>query len=107
MYDRHLPQKFTDQPLLLKTTYEGAENDHAIHCAGHLVGRIMLTPMSGGAESWLWTMTGPYIPPELQPSQGRADTLAEAKVAFREKFDAWLTWALEQAGPVPWHGPRV
>ena len=53
------PQIFTDQPLILKTTYEGAENDHAIHCAGHQVGRIMLTPMSGGAESWLWTVTGP------------------------------------------------
>jgi hypothetical protein len=102
-----LAQQFVDQPLLLKTTYEGAENDHAIHCAGHLIGRIMLTPMSGGAEIWLWTITGPYLPPELQPSHGRADTLAEAKKAFREKFDAWLAWALEQAGPVPWHGARV
>jgi hypothetical protein len=101
------PQIFTDQPLILKTTYEGAENDHAIYCAGHLVGRIMLTPMSGGVESWLWTVTGPYIPPELRPSQGRADTLAEAKNAFREKFDAWLAWALEQSRPMPWHGPRV
>lgn len=101
------PQQFTDQPLILKTTYEGAENDHAIHCAGRLVGRIMLTPMSDGAESWLWTVTGPYIPPDLQPSNGRAETLAEAKKAFREKFDAWLTWALEQARPVPWHGLQL
>jgi hypothetical protein len=82
------PQMFTDQPLILKTTYEGAENDHTVRCAGHLVGRIMLTPMSGGAKRWLWILTGPYLPPELQPSQGRADTLAEAKLAFREKFDA-------------------
>ena len=101
------PQIFTDQPLILKTTYEGAANDHAIHCAGHLVGRIMLTPMSGGAERWLWTLTGPYLPPGLQPSQGRADTLAEAKLAFREKFDAWLAWALAQSRPVPWHGVKV
>jgi len=91
------PQQFVDQPLLLKTTYEGAENDHAILCAGHLVGRIMLTPISGGVESWLWTVTGPYIPPEFQPSQGRADSLAEAKKAVREKFDAWLIWALAQS----------
>jgi hypothetical protein len=99
------PQQFQDHPLVLRTTYEGAANDHAILCAGHLLGRIMLTPMSGGAESWLWAITGPYIPPEVQPSHGRADTLAEAKTAFREKFDAWLTWAMEQGGPVPWNGP--
>lgn len=29
----------------------------------------------------------------LQPSSGEAETLPEAKAAFRVKFDAWLTWA--------------
>jgi hypothetical protein len=62
-------QQFVGQPLILKTTYEGAEKDHAIHFAGHLVGRIMPTPMSGGVESWLWTVTGPCIPPELRPAR--------------------------------------
>lgn len=101
------PRQFDGQPLLLKTTYDGAENDFAVHCAGHAVGRIMRSDLSGAVESWLWTITGPYIPPALQPSQGRESTLADAKAAFRSKFDAWLTWALEHAGPVPWHSPRA
>lgn len=98
------PQQFEGQPLVPKSTYAGAENDHAIYCAGHLVGRIMKSSLSGGTENWLWTLTGPCIPPELQLSQGRENTLAAAKSAFRAKFDAWRNWALEQVGPVPWHG---
>ena len=35
------PQQFEGQPLVAKSIYAGAENDHAIYCAGHLVGRIM------------------------------------------------------------------
>lgn len=45
------PQIFTDQPLILKTTYEGAEDDHAIHCAGHLIGHIMMTQGSPRTEA--------------------------------------------------------
>ncbi len=57
----------------------------------------MLTPHVRCVESWLWTITGPYIPPELQPSQGREDTLSKAKAAFRAKFDSWSSWAMEKA----------
>ena len=96
-------RQFDGQPLILKTTYDGAENDFAIHCAGHAVGRIKQSDLSGAVESWRWSITGPFIPPALQPRQGRESTLADAKVAFRSRFDALRTWALEKASPVQSH----
>ena len=60
--------------------------------------------MLGLATSGLWTITGHCFPPALQSSQGRESTLADAKVAIRLKLDEWRTWALEQAGPLGWHG---
>lgn len=95
------PRTFEDHPLVLKTV---ADDDFSVLCAGRLVGRIMRSDIAGGAESWLWTVTGPYLPEALRPSDGRAGSLEEAKVAFRAKFDVWRAWALEQAGPASWHG---
>lgn len=98
------PQKFAGKPLLLIKTTSDSVNDYSIRCAGRRVGRIMRTDLAGGAESWLWTVTGPYLPEELRPSDGRAGSLAEAKAAFRLKFDAWLQWAISRGEPAAWHG---
>ncbi len=95
------PHSLEGHPLILKAVSDG---DFSVFCAGHLVGRILRSDLTGGAESWRWTVTGPYLPEELRPSDGRTGTLAEAKAAFRAKFDAWLQWALEQGGPASWHG---
>ncbi len=37
------------------------------------------------------------------PSAGDTESLEEAKVAFRAKFNAWLTWAKELQHAVTWH----
>lgn len=95
------PRTFEGHPLVLKTAADG---DFSVLCVGHLVGRILRSDMAGGAESWLWTVTGPYLPEALRPSDGRAGSLEEAKVTFRGKFDAWLAWALEEKEPAVWHG---
>lgn len=97
------PRTLGQHPLILKPA-DGGGRDFTVLCAGHLVGRIMRSDLTGGAESWLWTVTGPYLPEALRPSDGRAGSLEEAKAAFRAKFDGWSSWALEQGGPVLWHG---
>ena len=66
------PQQFVDQPLFLKTICEGTENDLAIHCAGHLVGRIRLTPTPGGVQNWLSIVTVPWFPPLAAAQQERS-----------------------------------
>lgn len=53
---------------------------------------------------WHWSLTGPYLPPELQLGYGLCDTLDAAKVEFRAKFDAWLAWAFDQGGVRTFHG---
>jgi len=95
------PATLEGQHLLLKETAVG---DYSVSILDHRAGRIMLKPVSGGREVWFWTITGPYIPTDLQPSHGDADTLLEAKSAFRAKFDAWLVWAKELGHPVMWTG---
>lgn len=101
------PRQFASKPLLLIETTSESSVDYSVRCAGYLVGRILRSDLSGGTESWLWTVTGPYLPEELRPSDGREGDLGGAKAAFRAKFDAWLQWALEQDGPVPWHGSQT
>ena len=41
--------------------------------------------------------------PQHVPMCGEAASLAEAKLQLRHAFDGWLSWALEQDGPVHWH----
>lgn len=84
------------------TLHEQGEGDYAVRVLDHVVGRIMAKPIAGGRLVWFWTITGPYIPADLLPSNGDADTLLEAKAAFRAKFDAWLAWAKDLAHPVTW-----
>lgn len=84
------------------TLHRLADDDYAVRVLDHLAGRIMAKPVSGGRVIWFWTMTGPYLPADLQPSQGDAETLLEAKTAFRAKFDKWLAWATALQQPVMW-----
>jgi len=95
------PTTLIGQQLTLHTV--GAD-DYAVRVLDHPAGRIMAKPVSGGQVVWFWTLTGPYLPEHLRPSQGDADTLLEAKAAFRAKFDAWLAWAKGLQQPVMWMG---
>jgi hypothetical protein len=77
---------------------------------GNLIaGRVMLKLVAGGGEAWLWSVTGPYFPSDLQPTSGDAESLEAAKVAFKLKYNSWLYWAATQGGDVHWHtgAPRV
>ncbi len=62
------PQQFNSKPLLLIETTSERKGDYSIRCASHLVGRILRSDLSGGIESWLWTVTGPYLPESLRPN---------------------------------------
>lgn len=94
------PARLVSQPLRLRRT---AEDDYAVVVADLIAGRIMRKPIAGGVEVWFWTMTGPYVPPQLRPLSGDAETLDDAKDAFKAKFLAWLHWAATQGGDVQWH----
>ena len=80
-----------------------APDDFAVRIDGRLLGRIMAKPMAGGSVVWIWTITGPYLPPELRPASGDAESLDAAKAALKAKFGAWLQWAAGR-GEAVWHG---
>ena len=88
------------QPLMLRRI---AEDDYTVRCGALTVGRIMLKPLSGSRAMWLWSVTGPYLPPELQPGSGDAESLEEAKAALKARFDAWLHHAAVRGGEGHWH----
>ena len=93
------PATLEGQPLILKAM---APDDYSVRVLERFAGRIMAKPVSGGRVVWFWTVTGPYVPSHLQPSHGEAESLDEAKAAFRAKFDAWLAWAKDLQHPVVW-----
>ena len=95
------PSSLIGQPLRLRRI---GEDDHVVLVRDLTSGRIMSKTMAGGTTAWFWTVTGPYLPPELQPASGEAETLDEAKACFKSKFGAWLHWAVAQGGDVHWHG---
>lgn len=95
------PADFEAAPLMLKRI--GAD-DYAVTVAGRGAGRILAGTGPGMSVIWTWTVTGPYVPPALQPAHGRVESLDEAKAAFRAKFEAWLVWARTIGRPVAWHG---
>ena len=84
------PDRFQGVPFIRK---EIATNDHCILIDGLVAGRIVSQSRSHGKSVWFWTVTGPYIPSELLPSNGETDTLEEAQEAFRAKFQQWQAWA--------------
>ena len=94
------PGRFAGVPLITKAN---AENDYTVLCDGLRAGRIMFTPIANGASIWLWTITGPALVQANLSSSGNAPSLAEARQAFRERFDQWLAWALAADVAVHWH----
>ena len=100
------PASLIGQSLRLRRS---AEEDYAVVVGDLIAGRILLKPMAGGGEVWLWSVTGPHVPPQLHPASGDSASLEEAKGAFKAKFMAWRHWAVAQGGDVNWHTavPRV
>lgn len=86
------------------TLHAVGTDDYSVRILDHAADRIMVKSLSGGRVVWFWTLTGPYLPVDMQPSHGEAETLLEAKAAFRAKFDAWLAWATALQQPVMWMG---
>jgi hypothetical protein len=95
------PDRFQGVPFIRK---EIAKNDFSILIDGLVAGRIINQPRSHVKTVWFWTVTGPYIPPELQPTNGEAETLEVAQEAFRAKFLQWQGWAAAQGKDALWHG---
>jgi hypothetical protein len=96
------PARFADKPLSRKPTCEGAENDYRVMIDGMTAGRIMLSTLAGSIPKWGWSLTGPYLPPELEPGNGYEETLEHAQEAFKAKFWEWHRWAQDQAGGAAW-----
>ena len=96
------PARFTDKPFTRRLTWPERENDYVAIIDGLRAARIEVTMFAGSIPKWTWSITGPYIPPELQPSQGAEDTLEAAQEAFKGKFWQWQRWALEQPGGAKW-----
>jgi hypothetical protein len=70
---------------------------------GLVAGRIFNQPRSDGKTVWFWSVTGPYIPPELQPTNGEAETLEVAQQALKVKFLQWQRWAIAESKEAAWH----
>lgn len=94
------PAAFEGQPLFLKRS---ATDDYAVVVKDMVAGRIILQPRSFGRAVWFWTVTGPYLPDQLRPGNGEAETLDGARAAFRAKFDKWLAWAATLQHQVVWN----
>ena len=66
---------------------ERRADDYEVRYDGRTVGRI-LRLRSTGRELWLWTQIG-IRAPSHGPNGGVADTLDEAKAAFRRTWDGY------------------
>ncbi len=98
------PARFTDKSFTRKPAFTESVNDYRILVDGLTAGRIMEMKSSFGITKWLWTVTGPYMPPELRPDNGEEETLEQAQEAFKTKFRQWLRWATGQRGSGVWYG---
>ena len=78
-----------------------APDHYAIRIDHLTVGKILCT-RHRGATRWLWTITGPHCASAGVAGSGEAPDLKAARLALRTSFQCWLTWALEQEGPVAW-----
>ena len=75
---------------LRRTVFADGErppDDYEVHYAGRTVGRIYRMN-STGRELWRWTQIG-IRAPSHGPNGGVADTLDEAKAAFRRTWDGY------------------
>jgi hypothetical protein len=66
---------------------ERRPDDYEVRYRGQTVGRIYRL-RSTGRELWLWTQIG-IRAPSYGPNGGVADTLDEAKAAFRQTWDGY------------------
>ena len=66
---------------------ERRPDDYEVHYNGQTVGRIYRMG-STGRELWQWTQIG-IRAPSYGPNGGVADTLDEAKTAFRQTSDGY------------------
>ena len=58
--------------------------------------------VADSAHARAWTLTGPYLNSAGSTSSGEADSLLEAKAAFRQAFDRWLKWAVGKEKLAVW-----
>jgi hypothetical protein len=68
---------------------------------GELIAGTITLTLHGHVERWHWALTGPHLPANLQPGSGEADTLAAARQALTDRFEAWRHWA--QGSPAVWN----
>jgi hypothetical protein len=96
------PHRFVAQEISLCPLSRGQS---AVTLGGLRIGRVSHAAAGEGKSRWLWSLTGPHCGsvPQNVAMCGEAATLADAKLQLRHAFDAWLSWALEQEGPVHWH----
>lgn len=96
------PHRFIGQEMALTPLSRGQS---AVLLAGFRIGRVSHVAGAEGKSTWLWSMTGPHCSAALATLRmcGEASSLANAKLQLRHSFDQWLSWALEQEGPVYWH----
>jgi hypothetical protein len=86
------------------TLKRAAAYDYVVMFGNRCAGRIMLKPKAFGASVWLWTITGPYVSPTMQPSHGEADNLEDAKVSFKSKWQALSNSAAKSGLELRWVG---
>ena len=96
------PQRFMAQEISLSPLARGQS---AVVLGGLRIGRVSHALSGEGKTTWLWSLTGPSCSsmPEELCMCGESLTLADAKLQLRHSFDAWLSWAMAQEGPVQWH----
>lgn len=96
------PRRFVAQQMSLCPLSRGQS---AINLGGLRIGRVSHAVTGEGKSRWLWSLTGPHCAgfPRGVRTCGEANSLAVAKQQLRQSFDVWLSWALEQDGPVHWH----
>lgn len=93
--------------LTMRRSWPDCQNDYCIIAASVTFGRIMLMPKSHNIFVWFWTVTGPYLPPHLNPGNGDADTIESAKAAFQKKLSLWFEWAVTQKSAHIWNGHQL
>ena len=98
------PQSFVGQQFILRATWPDKADDYVAVIGGLDAARIVMERRSEYNLVWCWYLNGPYLPPHLAPGQGISETLDQAKLDVRAKFDRWLEWALMQPGKVAWQG---
>jgi hypothetical protein len=68
--------------------------NYGVFAGEQRVGRIYQMYKIGGREQWFWGLN--TITSDMTvgvPTQGDADSFADARVRLRAAFDRWLEWA--------------